>query len=429
MEGVKRAVKKLLPDGARRKVANLYHLFEAIAANIRYGFPARGMKVVMVTGTNGKTTTATFVASVLKAQGMKVGVMTTAYFEINNQRFDRYQNETVLPAKKLQQKLLEMKKHGVEVVVLEVTSHGLEQHRVWGVPCEVAVMTNLTQDHLDYHGTMERYAAAKAKLFAARPRFVVLNHDDDWFDYFDQFPPGEQSMTYGTHVDADCRLMSANLHREGSKVEVEIDHQTRLSLVIHLPGKFNVYNAMAAAATGYVLHVHTSAIEEGIEAVKTIAGRQQRIDEGQAFDVLVDYAHSPDALEQLLGSIKQLSKHRLIAVFGSAGGRDKEKRPLMGEVAARYADRIIITDDETYGKDEDPATIRRMILSGIKKAGADAKTEEIADRRAAIEKALSIARRGDTVVLAGMGHEQFRVINGERTAWSDADVARELLRS
>ncbi len=396
-------------------------------ANIRYGFPAKGMKVIMITGTNGKTTTATFIANILKAQGLKVGALTTAFFEVNGQRFANDQNMTALPVKKIQQKLAEMKKHGVEILVLEVTSHALEQHRVWGIPCEVAVMTNLTQDHLDYHGTMEKYAAAKAKLFQQKPRFVVLNHDDEWFDYFDQFPPGEQSITYGTHVDADCRLVSAQMHREGSKVELEIDHQTNLSLVIHLSGKFNVYNAMAAAATGYVLHIHTDAIEEGIEAIEEIPGRQEKVDEGQAFEVMIDYAHTPDALDQLLDSVKNLGKRRVILVFGATGDRDKGKRPILGEVAAKYADRIIVTDEESY--DENPDMIRSMIMDGIKKAGAEASTEEIADRRQAIEKALSIARRGDTVLITGMGHEQYRIINGERLPWSDVEVTREILTS
>lgn len=427
MDTLKQVAKRAIPAGMVRGVANNFHFAEAAWANLRYGFPAKHMRVIMITGTNGKTTTAAYIAGILKAAGKKVGVLTTAYFEVNEQRFDNDQNFTVLHPGLLQSKLAEMKKHDVDTLVLEVTSHAIDQHRIWGVPCEVAVMTNLTQDHLDYHGSMEAYAAVKARLFKAKPRFIVLNHDDQWFDYFDQFPPGEQSITYGVHPDADCQLKGAKMHREGSLAQVEIDHQTKLEMVLHMPGKFNVYNAMAAAAAAYVLHVPTEAIAEGIDAVEGIPGRQQRIDEGQNFEVLVDYAHTPDALEQLLGSIQQMSKKRgrVILVFGACGDRDRGKRPAMGEIAAAYADRIFVTDEESYN--ENPAEIRRMIMDGIKKAKAEAKTEEIADRREAIEKALQVARRADTVIITGMGHEQFRVVEGERLPWNDAAVVRELL--
>ncbi len=425
MKKVKNAIKKVLPAEAEKKVANVFHFGEAVAAAARHKFPAKDMKVVMVTGTNGKTTTVAMLASILKAEGRKVGVISTAFFEINGQRFVNDQNFTNLHPSILQRKLAEMKKHGVEVLVLEVTSHALMQHRVWGIPCEVAVMTNLTQDHLDYHGTMEKYAEAKAKLFKRKPRFIVLNHDDEWFNFFDQFPPGEQSMSYGIHPDADTRLTGARMHRQGSKASVEIDRQVKLDLLVHMPGKFNVYNAMAAASAAYVLHVKTEAIEAGIDAVKGVPGRQEKIEAGQSFEVLVDYAHTPDAFEQLLSSLQHLSKKRLLLVFGATGDRDKGKRPIMGEVAARYADRIYVTDDETYG--EDAASIRTMVMDGIKRAQATEKTEEIADRRDAISAALAEAKRGDTVVVTGMGHERFRITNGEKIAWNDGDVVRELL--
>lgn len=428
MERVKQLVKKTIPTGMAKPIANRFHLAEAVFANLRYGFPTRGMKVVMITGTNGKTTTAAFLGSILRQAGRKVGVLTTAYFEVNGQRYDNDQNFTVLHPVQLQAKIAEMKKHGVDTLVLEVTSHALEQHRVWGVPCEMAIMTNLTQDHLDYHGTMEKYAAAKAKLFKTKPRFIVLNHDDEWFDYYDQFPPGEQSITYGTHPDADARLKNAQLHRQGSLVEVEIDNQTNVELVLHMPGKFNVYNALAAAAAAYIMRVDTEAIEAGVEAMEGVAGRQQRIDGGQNFEVLVDYAHTPDALEQILTSVNQMNKHRgrSILVFGACGDRDQSKRPLMGEIAGQGADKIIVTDEESYN--EDPEAIRKMILEGIKRASAEAKTEEIADRRDAIAKALAIARRNDTVIITGMGHEQFRIVAGEKLPWNDAEVVRELLK-
>ncbi|MBL8160152.1 UDP-N-acetylmuramoyl-L-alanyl-D-glutamate--2,6-diaminopimelate ligase [Candidatus Saccharibacteria bacterium] len=425
MEKAKRVAKKVLPGSAKQRVGNLYHLGVAVAANVRYGQPSKGMKVVMITGTNGKTTTAAMLASILRAAGLKVGVISTAFFEINGKQFINDQNATAIHPMLLQQKLAEMKKHGIDVLILEVTSHALMQYRVWGIPCEVAIMTNLTQDHLDYHGSMEKYAAAKAKLFKRKPRFIVLNHDDEWFDYYDQFPPGEQTITYGTHPDADARLVGARMHRQGSRASVEIDHTNKLDLVLHMPGKFNVYNALAAASAAYVLHVKTKDIEAGIEAIEGVPGRQQKVEAGQPFEVIIDYAHTPDAFTQLLGSLRQLNKKKIHLVFGATGDRDKTKRAIMGGIAAEYADRLYLTDEENYT--EDAATIRTMVMEGISKAGAEERTQEIPDRREAIAAALATARRGDMVVITGMGHEQFRIINGEKVPWNDADVVRELL--
>ena len=309
--------------------------------------------------------------------------------------------------------------------MLEVTSQALHQHKLDSVPIEVAVMTNLTQDHLDYHGDMEHYAEAKSRLFRADPRFVVLNRDDEWYEYFSQFRGEEQTMTYGAGEEAECRIRSVKLYREGSEVQLLVDHQTKLNVATSLPGKFNVYNLAAAASAAYLLHIDVKAIEEGILNLYGVPGRQERIDAGQAYDVVVDYAHTPDALEQLLETEKHLTKNRVILVFGATGDRDKAKRPIMGDIAARLADRIVVTDEESYN--EDPGVIRDMIMEGIKRSRGEAKTDEVADRRAAIEKALSIARKGDTVLITGMGHEQYRIVNGERLPWNDGEVVKELL--
>jgi UDP-N-acetylmuramoyl-L-alanyl-D-glutamate--2,6-diaminopimelate ligase len=423
---MKQRLKQLLPMDRLRRLVNLYHWGEALAANIRYGFPSRGMTVVMITGTNGKTTTTSFIASVLKAAGHRVGVCSTAYFEIAGERIVNDLNFTVTNPMKLQSMLAAMKHAKVTHLVLEVTSHALDQHRVWGIPCEVAVMTNLTQDHLDYHGTMESYAAAKAKLFARRPRLMVLNRDDSWFNYFNQFEAAEQKMTYGADEAAECRITKVKLHRGGSDVRLEIDHQTDLTFSVQLPGKFNVYNATAAAAATYLMHVNISTIEEGLAALDSVPGRLERVPSDKPFEVIVDYAHTPDALQNVLETLKHLTKNRLIVVFGATGDRDKGKRPLMGKVVASLADKIFVTDDETFN--EDATSIRNMIMEGIKAAGAEGKTEEVTtSRRDAIEKAISIARRGDTIILAGLGHEQYRIMHGERQPWNDAKVAREIL--
>ena len=286
-------------------------------------------------------------------------------------------------------------------------------------------MTNLTQDHLDYHKTMEGYAEAKSKLFAGRPKFIVLNRDDEWFDYFDKFPAGSQKITYGTHEESEARIDHVKLYRKGSEARVVIDHQTKLELATAMPGRFNVYNMTAAAATAYILGIKRSDIVEGVANLEGVPGRFERVVEGKDYDVIVDYAHTPDALEKLLEAAKSTTKNRVILVFGACGDRDKTKRPIMGEIAARLADRIILTDEESYN--EDPEVIRRMVYEGIEEGSGTGKTTEIPDRREAIERALSIATKGDTILITGMGHEQFRIVNGERLPWNDGDVVRELL--
>ncbi len=414
-----------LPPGARRRVLNFYHLLQAVAANLRYRFPARSMKVVMITGTNGKTTTASFLLSILQEAGLKTGAVTTAYFEVGGQRTVNDFNATVVHPMVLQRMLRRMRAAGARFVLMEATSHALDQHRLWGIPVEAAVMTNLTQDHLDYHGDMETYAAAKARLFKKRPRFMVLNHDDEWFSYFNQFGAGEQKMTYGTDPAAECRITGATLKKSGSQIDLEIDHQTKLQLSSQLPGKFNVYNATAAAATAYLLHVDLEHIQRGIANLAGVPGRMEEVAPGRPFSVLVDYAHTPDALKNLLETLKRLTKGRVILVFGACGDRDKAKRPEMGRIAAELADRIFLTDEESYS--EDPQAIRDMLMKGIQQAGGEARTEEIADRRQAIEKAIAIARPGDTVAVTGMGHERYRIINGQRLPWNDAEVIKSVL--
>ena len=299
------------------------------------------------------------------------------------------------------------------------------QHKLDGVPIECAIMTNLTLDHLDYHKTMDEYAAAKGRLFAMKPRFIVLNRDDEWFDFYNKYEAGEQKMTYGALESAEARISQVKLYKKGSEARLVIDHQTKLDLATAMPGKFNVYNMTAAAAAAYLFHIDLEAIADGIANLEEIPGRFERVETGKNYEVVVDYAHTPDALEQLLEATKAITKNRVILVFGATGDRDKGKRPIMGEIAARLADRVFLTDEESYN--EDPKQIRAMVMEGISDAGGEAKTEEVKDRRDAIEKALKIARKGDTVLITGMGHERFRIVAGERLPWNDADVVREIV--
>ena len=420
-----RGVRKALPHGAVRHLEETYRRGRVQLISARYGHPARGLKVIAVTGTNGKTTTINYINEILKEAGHKTAMFSTAVIEIDGQRKINDLNMTVADTATMQQFFRDAKQAKVDYVVLEITSIALQQHKLDGTPILAAVMTNLTQDHLDAHGTMEKYAAAKAKLFQLEPEFIVLNRDDAWFEYFNQFPASAQKITYGKHEDAEAKITHTKLYKKGSEATIVVDHQNKLELATALPGEFNIMNMTAAAATAYVLGVARKDIVEGVANLEGVPGRFERVVEGLGYDVIVDYAHTPDGLEKLLEAARAITKNRVILVFGATGDRDKEKRPIMGEIAARLADRIFLTDEESYN--EDPTAIRKAVRAGIEQSGHDAKLTEVADRRDAIEKALQVATKGDTVLVTGMGHEQFRIIAGNRIPWNDADVIREIV--
>jgi len=414
-----------MPGGVVRGLEETYRKGRIKALSARYGYPARNLRVIAITGTNGKTTTANYLNEILKEAGHKTAMFTTAVIEIAGDRQLNELNATVATTQRMQQFFRDAKNASVDFVILEITSHALMQHKLDGVPIECAIMTNLTLDHLDYHKTMDEYAAAKGRLFAMKPRFIVLNRDDEWFDFYNKYEAGEQKMTYGALESAEARISQVKLYKKGSEARLVIDHQTKLDLATAMPGKFNVYNMTAAAAAAYLFHIDLEAIADGIANLEEIPGRFERVETGKNYEVVVDYAHTPDALEQLLEATKAITKNRVILVFGATGDRDKGKRPIMGEIAARLADRVFLTDEESYN--EDPKQIRAMVMEGISDAGGEAKTEEVKDRRDAIEKALKIARKGDTVLITGMGHERFRIVADERLPWNDADVVREIV--
>lgn len=417
-------IRQSLPDRAVIALQTVYRKGRTRLASARYGNPSKHLRAIAVTGTNGKTTTACYINEILKEAGFKTAMFTTALIEVAGEVQLNNLNVTVASSARMQRFFRDAKQAGVDYVVLEVTSHALDQHKLDGVPIEAAVMTNLTQDHLDYHKTMDDYAATKAKLFALKPRFIVLNRDDEWFGYFDQFIAEEQKMTYGTHAEAEAKITRVKLYRKGTEADVVLDHQTHLELATALPGEFNVLNMTAAVTLAYLLGVKLQDIQEGVANLEAVPGRFERAVEGLGYDVIVDYAHTPDALEKLLATARDIARGRVLLVFGACGDRDRSKRPIMGEIAARGADRIFLTDEESYN--EDPEEIRAMLREGIKQAGGDAKTIEIADRRQAIERALGAAKKGDMVLITGMGHEQYRIVNGQRLPWNDTEVVREI---
>ena len=418
-------VRKVLPGGMLRRLENGYRRLRVKLVSVRYGNPSKHLRVIAVTGTNGKTTTSCYINEILKEAHFTTAMFTTAVIEVAGKRKLNDLNATVASTARMQRFFRDAKRTNADYVVLEVTSHALDQHKLDGVPIEAAVMTNLTQDHLDYHKTMEEYAAAKGKLFQLRPRFIVLNRDDEWYDYFNQFVASEQKMTYGRSAEAEAKITHVKLYRKGTEADVVLDHQTHLELATNLPGEFNVMNMTAATTLAYLLGVKLEDIQEGVANVEAVPGRFERAVEGLGYDVIVDYAHTPDALEKLLAAARGITKQRVILVFGACGDRDQGKRPIMGEIAARGADRIFLTDEESYS--EDPEQIRRMLMEGIERGRGDAKTTEIADRRQAIERALGCAKKGDMVLITGMGHEQYRIVNSQRLPWNDGQVVREIV--
>ena len=422
----KKLVRSVLPKRGIELAEETYRKSRIYALQAKEGFPAKGLRVIAVTGTNGKTTTCLYINEMLKSCGYTTALFTTAVTEMAGKTTANTIHRTVPLTADLLKFYKTAKQKRVDFVVLETTSQALDQHKLIGTPIEVAVMTNLTQDHLDYHGTMEAYAAAKARLFNSymNPKKVVLNRDDEWFDYYNKQAVGLVT-TYGISTKSDLRLSELQVTAHGSHAKAQFAGQS-LQLQTSLVGQFNAYNAAAAAAVGLVLDIPAEKVATGVASLKAVPGRMESINAGQDFGVVVDYAHTPDALKNVLSTLQQVTKGKVIAVFGATGDRDKAKRPIMGEVAAKYADHIFLTDDETYT--ENPDTIRAAVMKGIANVGATKKTTEVADRKQAIQAAFKMAKKGDVVLLAGLGHQDYRAMGGKNMPWDERQVAHELLK-
>jgi UDP-N-acetylmuramoyl-L-alanyl-D-glutamate--2,6-diaminopimelate ligase len=331
----------------------------------------------------------------------------------------------------MMQRLKEMRRQGMEWLVLETTSHALAQHRVWGIPYSVAVMTNVTHEHLAYHGTFERYLSAKRRLFKLANRNKqglragVVNADDPSAGLFagDVLKPVLYGMEQG-----DIRARNVKLSPKGVEYTVDIGEET-YHIRCRIPGSFNVYNSLAAVSVGHVLGLDQTQIEQGIAALEGVEGRMTGIDEGQDFDVIVDYAHSPDSFEKLFKDMKPVVKGKLIVLFGSLGGGDKGKRPLQGKLAGEYADEVIVCEEDD--RQEDPEQIMNDIAAGVLEAGKvkDKDLFMIHDRTEAINFAIKRAQKGDTVLLLGKGHEKtIEDANGERP-WDEIATAHAAVRN
>jgi UDP-N-acetylmuramoyl-L-alanyl-D-glutamate--2,6-diaminopimelate ligase len=392
----------------------------ALAAARFCGDPTARLPVVGITGTNGKTTTAFLVRSLLEAAGRRCGLLGTVTSVVAG--VERPVVRTTPEAIDLQRTFREMLDGGDRACAMEVSSHALELRRVDGIHFAVAVFTNLTQDHLDFHETMEEYFLAKRRLFASPlTELRVVNLDDP---YGRRLASEFSCVTVAIDRDADYRAVDVQTGFEGTECTFETPDGP-FSVQLPLPGRFNVANALGAWAAARALGAAPSVLADALGSSARVPGRFEPVLEGQEFAVLVDYAHTPDSLENVLRAARELASGRVIAVFGAGGDRDRGKRPLMGSIAARLADVCLVTSDNP--RSEDPSAIIAEILAG---AGEAAHVEHDVDRRASIHRAIALARPGDVVVIAGKGHEQGQEFaDGRKEPFDDVTVAREALRA
>jgi UDP-N-acetylmuramoyl-L-alanyl-D-glutamate--2,6-diaminopimelate ligase len=396
----------------------------ADAADAWYGRPSERLEVIGVTGTDGKTTTCYLAVAALHAGGRSPGMIGTVAVRVGDQIRPNEDRNTTPEAPELQALLAEMLESGNDSVVMEATSHGLAQSRVRNCRFRVAIVTNVTSEHLEFHGTLEAYRAAKAMLVEEAP-IAILNADDPAFGYF-RDRARDRIVTYGTDASAEIRASDIQARADGTTFTATTSTWTG-EVHMQLPGAFNVHNALAALTLAEVEGVDLAAAARAVGTVNGVPGRMERIDAGQPFGVVVDYAHTADSLDKMLRTLRPLTAGRLIVVFGSAGERDRVKRPAMGKVAAKLADLAVITDEDP--RLEDGHAINEAIAQGAREAGGLDGTDlwVIDDRRAAIAHAIGLAQAGDIILLAGKGHEGSMFYANEKRWWDEREVARQEL--
>lgn len=395
-----------------------YHYLQSVVAGAKNGWPGKKLHVIGVTGTNGKTTTCFMLWHMLNSAGFKTGLMTTVAWGVEELE-PELGHMTTVDALTLNKRIKKIVDSGAKYLVLEVTSHALAEYRTLGIPFEIAIFTNLTHEHLDYHKTFANYRAAKGKLFK-KANFCILNADDPACKYYQKI--SKKYTTYGIK-NGENRATNIKLAASGVKYSCgDIKIETKI------PGEFNVYNSLAAALAGEKLGLTKTQIEDGIKSLDSVEGRMNVIDEGQPFTVIVDYAHAPDALEKVFESVKD-HPGNIISVHGGAGRRDPSTRPIRGAILAKYSDLVIITEDDS--RDEDPNEIADSFIEGAKKQGKILGKNLIKelDREKAIELALKKAKPGDLVLILGKGHEKTILRADGPHEFNDAKVIKKILES
>lgn len=411
-----------------------YHLTKAAMAAHKYGFPGKRMRVIGVTGTNGKTSTCFMIWKMLNAAGYKTGLMTTVAWGVDKLE-EQVEHMTTVDVETLNYRMKKIADLGAEFLVLEITSHALVQHRVYGVPIEIAVMTNVTHEHLDYHKTFENYRDAKRMLFKMAD-FGVINEDDKSWAYFAQ--DVKKYVTYGIN-NGILQAENITLKADGVRYQTIVSQQffdvnnvdnkiKKLEIKTQIPGKFTVYNSLAAVAVGIKLGLTKNEIEKGIFALGSVEGRMNRVKEGQKFEVIVDYAHTPDAFLKVFESVVPGKKARIISLFGGAGRRDESTREERGKIGAINSDIVIVTEDDS--RDEDPKMIANEFVKGAEAEGkilGENLFVEL-DREKAIKKAIDLAEKDDIVLILGKGHEKTILRADGAEPFEDLKVVRKILR-
>jgi UDP-N-acetylmuramoyl-L-alanyl-D-glutamate--2,6-diaminopimelate ligase len=427
----RKVVKKIIPRKVFRTIEPYGHLAESVIQQTKNKFPAKDLKVIGVTGTNGKTTTAFMIHKMLTNAGYKCGLMTTVAYGVGDKLEEQIAHMTTVSPGLLLKRIKNMRHQKIDYLVLETTSHALAQYRVWGIKFSVAVMTNLTHEHLDYHGTFENYRSAKVKLFKLANknknglRLGIVNADDENSKYFKKAI--KNSISYGIE-NGDLKASDLNIKSTGTEFNATINDEN-YKISCHIPGQFNIYNSLAAVAVGRSLGLSKTQIEQGIASLKAVEGRMTKIDEGQPFTVIIDFAHTPDSFEKLFKDLRPVVKGRLITVFGSAGRRDEAKRPIQGQLAGQYSDEVVLTEEDD--RDIDGLQILKEISAGAEQAGKilDKDLFMVHNRQEAIEFALKRAKKGDTVLLLGKGHEKtIERADGEHP-WDEIALTKKLLKN
>ena len=420
-----------------------YHVLRADLAAHQYGFPGKRMRVIGVTGTNGKTSTCFLIWKMLNAAGHKTGLMTTVAWGVDKLE-KQIEHMTTVDAKTLNFRMKKIADAGAEFLVLEVTSHALAQHRTFGVPIEIAVMTNVTHEHLDYHNTFENYRDAKRRLFKMA-KYGVINEDDKSWSYFAK--DVKEYITYGINSgilrakDVKLGAQGVEYFVDGEGLALDKDKADdkhvggdknasgdMLRIKTKIPGEFTVYNSLAAVAVGLKLGLNKEQISQGILALDSVEGRMNRVDLGQNFEVIVDYAHTPDAFLKVYESVVPGKKGRIISLFGGAGRRDESTRGERGEIAARNSDIVIITEDDS--RDENPAEIAEEFVRGAKQAGFLRGKNLLVElnREKAIQMAVDLAKKDDIVLILGKGHEKTILRATGAVPFEDLKVTEKALR-
>ena len=409
-------IKRLIPNRFWPRL--LYHRLKGSHFAKKSQYPAKSMQVIGITGTDGKTTTSQMIFHCLRYADKKTGMLTTTTFAWNNHTETNETHKTSLSPKALNHYLLQMQQDGVETLVLEASSHALDQGRLAGIPIHTAVITNLSHEHLDYHHTMEKYRSAKAILFR-QSKYAVVNGDDPFLAPLTQYT--KDTLTFGSQNANDVFFTDLATNTNGLEATIHFRDQ-QFPIFIPMFGEYNILNAIACISACITVGLTVKQCIEALSTFHGVPGRMEKIDIAKDYTVLIDYTITPQAFRIALPAVRKIDSGRLIAVFGACGDRDKEKRPVIGRIASELCDLVIVTDDEPYF--EDPIQIREMIKQGVPEKFKE-KIITIDDRREAIKHALKIAQPHDVIIVMGMGNETSRVVKGKTIEWSERDVIKE----